>query len=293
MYTHSMGVWLAVKYGMAEAMLLGYFYRWICHNEAKQHNYREGRYWTFDSVRELHKKFPYISIGKIVKITNMFVNEGILLKGNFNKLEWDKTVWYALTDKGRKMMDDLAQCSDWEESCEKMNGTCSQYEQGVHSVNEGVHSMNGGVHAVNDNTNSNHQLYPPINIDDDNIKQTSKKKKVNQKIKPSFENPIHSKAVDDWEKYMGIPLTQGLVEQIISLVDEVGGDIFLEALKVASANNVRRLKYVEAVAVNMLRGDDYGSNQGCNQSGEKPAGKKPGRKKAIKGDTVPKLGDYL
>ena len=288
MYTHSMGVWLAVKYGMAEAMLLGYFYYWICRNETKQEQdkFHDGRYWVYDSVRGLQKKFPYISIGKIAKITNMFVDEGILLKGNFNKLQWDKTVWYALTDKGRKMMDDLAQCSSWEESCERMSGTCSRYEQGVHSMNEGVHSMN-------DNTYSIHLFNLPNMDDDDNIKQTSKKKKVNQKFEPSFENPIHSKAVDDWEKYMGIPLTQGLAEQIISLVDEVGGDIFLEALKVASANNVRRLKYVETVAVNMMRGDDYGSNQRSNQSGEKPAGKKPGRKKAIKGDSVPKLGDYI
>ena len=139
---------------------------------------------------------------------------------------------------------------------------------------------------------STYSNLPNIEDDDDNIKQTSKKKKVNQKFEPSFENPTHAKAAAEWEKYMGIPLTQGLAEQITGLVDEVGGDIFLEALKVASANNVRRLKYVETVAVNMLRGDDYGSNQGNNTSIPKPAGK-PGRKKTIKGNSVPKLGDYI
>ena len=274
METHSFGVQLAIKYGMAEAVLLGYFYYWVRRNEAKQdaEKFHDGRYWVYDSTRGLQKKFPYISYGKILRILDKLSEQGLLIKGNFNKLPWDKTVWYTLSDAALECFEN--------DNCVLQNGA------GVLQNGAGV-LQNGATIPIQ----STYSI--PYIEDDDNIKQTSKKKKVNQKIEPSFENPIYSKAVDDWGKYMGIPLTQGLAEQIISLVDEVGGDIFLEVLKVASANNVRRLKYVEAVAVNMLRGDDYGSNQGCNQSGEKPTGKKPGRKKAIKGDTVPKLGDYL
>ena len=268
METHSFGVQLAIKYGMAEAVLLGYFYYWVRRNEAKQdpEKFHDGRYWVYDSTRGLQKKFPYISYGKILRILDKLSEQGLLIKGNFNKLPWDKTVWYSLSDLALSYFDDRSDL----------------YQNGAGVLQNGATIPIQSTYSI-----------PYSNDDDDNIKQTKKKKKVNQKAALSFENPIHSKAVDDWEKYMGIPLTSGLAEQIIGLVDEVGGDIFLEALKVASANNVRRLKYVETVAVNMMRGDDYGSNQRSNQSGEKPAGKKPGRKKAIKGDSVPKLGDYI
>ena len=274
MAKHSFEYSLAVKYGVPEALLLNYFRYWVCRNEEKQdaEKFHEGRYWVYDSTRELTRKHEYWDRKVWLRALDHLVNEGMLLKGNFNKLKWDRTCWYTLSDKAFQEIEEAEGGSK--------RTTVVPKEPGVVPKEPTIPIQ------------STYSNLPNID-DDDNIKQTSKKKKVNQKFEPSFENPIHSKAVDDWEKYMGIPLTQGLAEQIISLVDEVGGDIFLEALKVASANNVRRLKYVETVAVNMMRGDDYGSNQRSNQSGEKPAGKKPGRKKAIKGDSVPKLGDYI
>ena len=281
MAKHSFEYSLAVKYGVPEALLLNYFRYWVCRNEEKQdaEKFREGRYWVYDSTRELTRKHEYWDRKVWLRALDHLVNEGMLLKGNFNKLKWDRTCWYTLSDKAFQEIEEAEGGSK--------RTTVVPKEPAVVPKEPGVVPKEPTIPIQ-----STYSNLPNID-DDDNIKQTKKKKKVNQKAALSFENPIHSKAVDDWEKYMGIPLTSGLAEQIIGLVDEVGGEIFLEALKVASANNVRRLKYVEAVAVNMLRGDDYGSNQRSNQSGEKPAGKKPGRKKAIKGDSVPKLGDYI
>ena len=42
---------LAAKYGLVEAILLDYFARWLRYNASKgnAYNYRDGRYWVYDS----------------------------------------------------------------------------------------------------------------------------------------------------------------------------------------------------------------------------------------------------
>ena len=269
METHSFGVRLATKYGMVEAVLLGYFYYWVRRNEAKQDadKFHEGRYWVYDSTRELANKFPYLDRGKIIRSIKHLVDEGLLLKGNFNKIDWDRTVWYSLSDNAIALFSD----------------------EGVVQNEPGVVQNEPGV-VQNEPTIPIQSTYsiPYSYIDDDDIKQTQKKKKVNQKNKTKISDTVYAKAIDDWENYIGIPLTKGLAEQIISLVDEVGGEIFLEALKIASANSVRKLKYVESVAVNLKRGEKDGTNGRSYKQAEKST-----RMESIKSDKIPVLGDYI
>ena len=49
---------LAAKYGLVEAILLDYFARWLRYNVSKgnAYNYRDGRYWVYDSTPGLSKK---------------------------------------------------------------------------------------------------------------------------------------------------------------------------------------------------------------------------------------------
>lgn len=101
MAKHSFEYSLAVKYGVPEALLLNYFRYWVCRNEEKQdaEKFHEGRYWVYDSTRELTKKHEYWDRQVWRKALEHLVKEGMLLKGSFNKLQWDKTCWYTLSDK--------------------------------------------------------------------------------------------------------------------------------------------------------------------------------------------------
>lgn len=95
---------LAAKYGLVEAILLDYFAKWLRYNASKgnAYNYRDGRYWVYDSSRKLAKKLSNtISEGKIRKAIGHLIEERILERSNaYNDKPYDNTFWYSLTEKG-------------------------------------------------------------------------------------------------------------------------------------------------------------------------------------------------
>ena len=98
---HCFEVEIAKKYGILEAILLNYFRFWIQKNEANDVHFHDGRYWTYNSVKAFCELFPYASKKMIEKAINHLVDEGLLVTGNYNKSAYDRTKWYALTEKGK------------------------------------------------------------------------------------------------------------------------------------------------------------------------------------------------
>lgn len=95
---------IAKELGIEAACVLHNFAFWINKNIADNHNYFEGRYWTYNTREALSKLFPYMSQSKIYRVIGKLEEEGYLLKGNFNKSGIDRTTWYALTDKCIKFL---------------------------------------------------------------------------------------------------------------------------------------------------------------------------------------------
>lgn len=98
--THSFKVALAKEFGVEEAILIHNFYFWIKENKANDRNCFDGRYWTFNSQKAYAEWFSYLSEGKIKRIINNLVEKGVLMKGNYNLNQYDRTNWYAFTDLG-------------------------------------------------------------------------------------------------------------------------------------------------------------------------------------------------
>lgn len=101
---HHFDVDLAIKYGVLEAILLNHFEYWLKLNEANNKHYHDGRYWTYNSTKAFGEIFPYVSERKIRNALNHLQDENIIIKGNFNKLAYDRTLWYAFTDRGIAIM---------------------------------------------------------------------------------------------------------------------------------------------------------------------------------------------
>lgn len=101
---HHFDVDLAVIYGVTEAILLNHLEYWIEQNRANGRNFFEGRYWTFNSNKAMKEIFPYLSDKKIRNALKHLQDEGIILTGNFNKLAYDRTLWYAFTEKGESIL---------------------------------------------------------------------------------------------------------------------------------------------------------------------------------------------
>lgn len=91
----------AVKYGVNAAVLLQNLGFWIKQNEANEANFFDGNYWTYNSRRAYRELFPYMSERQINTAFQKLIDDGLVITGNFNKLAYDRTLWYALTQKGK------------------------------------------------------------------------------------------------------------------------------------------------------------------------------------------------
>lgn len=89
----------AVKYGISEAIIIQNFRYWINQNKANNRNFYDGNFWTYNSITALTKLFPFFSKRQIENTLNSLVNQGVLLKGNYNENQYDRTCWYAFKDE--------------------------------------------------------------------------------------------------------------------------------------------------------------------------------------------------
>lgn len=91
---------IAQEYGVNAAIIFQNLAYWIEHNRANETNFYDGRYWTYNSVRAFTELFPYLTDKQIRGALKKLEEGGMILVGNYNKSAYDRTRWYALTEKG-------------------------------------------------------------------------------------------------------------------------------------------------------------------------------------------------
>lgn len=96
---HSFSVELATEYGIEEAILIHHFQHWIKINRRKNKNFKDGHWWTYQTREEIAAHFPYWSSENIRRYIESLEKKGIIKTGNFNKINFDKTLWYAFADE--------------------------------------------------------------------------------------------------------------------------------------------------------------------------------------------------
>ena len=102
---HHFNVSIAVRYGIAEAIILNNLWYWVKKNEANGTNCFENEYWTYNSIKAFEKLFPYLTNKQIRTTLKHLVDEGLIKTGNFNKSDYDHTTWYSFTEKGVKLLE--------------------------------------------------------------------------------------------------------------------------------------------------------------------------------------------
>src|SRR6185503_6404796 len=96
---HSFEVDLACKYGMESAALIHHLQYWIRHNKSLKRNFKEGKTWSYQTLREIKAHFPYWSIKQTERNIKKLIDQGVIIKGNFNNSPYDRTIWYAFKDE--------------------------------------------------------------------------------------------------------------------------------------------------------------------------------------------------
>lgn len=120
---HSFDKDIAVAYGLPEAIILNHMQFWIEKNKANEKNFYDGSYWTYNSTKAYAEMFPYLSQRQIQNALKHLRDEGILKTGNYNEVAYDRTLWYAFTEKGECIMQKREM-----EDVKKGNGLCKNVE---------------------------------------------------------------------------------------------------------------------------------------------------------------------
>ena len=112
---------LAEGLGVNEAIVLQQIHGWLVSNEKRGLNYKNGRYWTFNSLKKWHENhFSFWSESTLKRVFTSLENKGILIVGNFNRSKLDRTKWYSIDyDRVYEILglDDEVLCADDEVLC--------------------------------------------------------------------------------------------------------------------------------------------------------------------------------
>lgn len=88
----------ATKYGVNGAIFLSYIFFWLDKNRDANRNYRDGKFWTYNSVKSLLEYFPFWSEKQLRKTIRDLEKQGAIEIGVYNKMPFDRTRWYTLGD---------------------------------------------------------------------------------------------------------------------------------------------------------------------------------------------------
>lgn len=124
---HSFNTTVAEKFGMHVAVLLDNLHFWIEKNMTNKKNFHDGKYWTYNSRKAYSKLFSYMTERQVEYYLKKMEKNGLILIGNYNKISWDRTCWYALTDKALEMLgaeknDKIEKVEEMAEQCISPNG---------------------------------------------------------------------------------------------------------------------------------------------------------------------------
>lgn len=101
---HQFDVDIAIKYGVNAALILSNMEFWIAKSRANGVKYFDGHYWTYNSIKALKDLFPYLSERQISTAIKKLIDDGAIITGNYNKSAYDRTTWYAITEKGYSIL---------------------------------------------------------------------------------------------------------------------------------------------------------------------------------------------
>lgn len=100
---HSFDVEVAKEVGVIAAVIFQNIAFWCEHSRANESNFHDGYYWTYNTNKALCELFPYLSSKNIRTAIQKLIDADLIMTGNYNKMAYDRTMWYALSKKGKSI----------------------------------------------------------------------------------------------------------------------------------------------------------------------------------------------
>lgn len=101
---HSFDIEIAKKYGVHSAIILNNLLFWIKKNIANEEHIYDNNCWTYNTRKAFNELFPYMTERQINYALDKLIEDGIIVTGNYNEDKRDRTLWYAITEKGYNLL---------------------------------------------------------------------------------------------------------------------------------------------------------------------------------------------
>ena len=97
---HHFDVEDAMKYGVEKAVVLSNIRFWLNNNRNKDLSSvkHDGYYWMYNTARDMSNVLPYFTQSKVQRLLKQLEDDGVLIVGNYNKVKYDRTKWYTLSE---------------------------------------------------------------------------------------------------------------------------------------------------------------------------------------------------
>lgn len=117
--------------GEKSAAILEYISYW-CAQSNEEH---DGRKWIFQSLKNFKEHFPNMSESTIRRCIKKLADEGLIVIGNYNRIPFDKTKWYASVDEQIDVFKmNKSKWSKWTDGCVQNEQFRSVQNEHIRSV---------------------------------------------------------------------------------------------------------------------------------------------------------------
>lgn len=91
---------LAVEIGLNEAIVLRQVYYWVEHYETEKKNFKDGKYWVYNSMKQWRSdNFPFMSEKTIERAFKSLREKELILVGDYSSDRMKRPNWYTINDK--------------------------------------------------------------------------------------------------------------------------------------------------------------------------------------------------
>lgn len=90
---------IASVVGVNAALLFECICFWLNINIKNNRNLVDQKYWVYMSVENFTEKLPFLSKSQVRTALDKLLKMGVLIRDNYNRLSYDKTSWYTVSDE--------------------------------------------------------------------------------------------------------------------------------------------------------------------------------------------------
>lgn len=153
---------VAIDVGINAAILYRNIQYWCEKNRTNNQHFHDGYFWTYNSISAFCEQFPYLSEKQIRSSLKILEDNGYIKSGNYNKVAYDRTKWYADIHNGEMQSDkgETSICLEGQIDCtKKANGNDTEGEP-IPNINPNINQIERDIY-IEDTPSKTKRFVPP------------------------------------------------------------------------------------------------------------------------------------